>query len=243
VDHGWLRDLDGLEAALEGGVLLEVLAVLVARGSADRLQLTACEHRLEDAGRVDRALRGAGADERVELVDEQDDVAPCLDLFEDLLQALLEIAAVPGSGDQRAEVERVDLLPLEGLGDLSLDDGLGQAFDDGGLADAGLADQHRVVLGATREHLHDPLVLFRTADDRVELVLPGELGQISPELVEDGRALPRALGAATGGDLLLAAGVARAELDHGLTDAVEIRPKLLQDLGDHALTLADQPEQ
>src|SRR4029077_4797345 len=44
-----------------------------------------------EPGGVDRAPRGAGADERVELVDEQDDVATRLDLFEDLLQALLEI--------------------------------------------------------------------------------------------------------------------------------------------------------
>ena len=213
VGHGRLVDLDGLEAALEGGVLLEVLAVLVARGGADRLQLTACEHRLEDAGGVDRALGGAGADERVQLVDEQDDVAARPDLLEDLLQALLEIAAVPGAGDQRAEVERVDLLALEGLGDLALDDGLGQALDDGGLADAGLADQHRVVLGATREHLHDPLDLFLAADDRVELVLAGELGQISPELVEDGEPCGPRSGAACRRRPALAARVAREELD------------------------------
>jgi hypothetical protein len=31
----------------------------------------------------------------------------------------------------------------------------GRALDDGGLADARLADEHRVVLGAAREHLHD----------------------------------------------------------------------------------------
>ncbi len=30
---------------------------------------------------------------------------------------------------------------------------LGQALDDGGLADAGLADQHRVVLGAAAERI------------------------------------------------------------------------------------------
>ncbi len=52
-----LVDLHRLEAALERGVLLEVLAVLVERGGADGLQLTAGEHRLEDAGGVDGALR------------------------------------------------------------------------------------------------------------------------------------------------------------------------------------------
>ena len=73
-----LLDADLLEAALECGVALEVLAVLVERRRADRLQLAACERRLEDRGRVDRALGRARADEIVELVDEQDDVAALL---------------------------------------------------------------------------------------------------------------------------------------------------------------------
>src|SRR5690606_24297722 len=50
-----LRDLDGLEAALQGRVLLQVLAVLVQRGRTDGLQLTAGQHRLQDGGRVDGA--------------------------------------------------------------------------------------------------------------------------------------------------------------------------------------------
>jgi hypothetical protein len=37
--QGRLGDLDRLEPALQGGVLLDVLAVLVERGRADRLQL------------------------------------------------------------------------------------------------------------------------------------------------------------------------------------------------------------
>ena len=87
-------------------------------------------------------------DEGVELVDEQDDVAAGADLLEHLLEALLEVAAVAGAGDERAEVERVELLARERLGHVVGDDRLGQALDDGGLADAGLADEHRVVLGA-----------------------------------------------------------------------------------------------
>src|SRR5205823_9869115 len=102
-------DLDGLEPALERGVLLEVLAVLVEGRRADRLQLAARQHRLQDAGGVDRALGRAGADERVQLVDEQDDVAAGADLLQDLLEALLEVAAVAGAGDERAEVEGVEI--------------------------------------------------------------------------------------------------------------------------------------
>ena len=101
---------------LERRVALQVLPVLVERRRADRLQLAARQRRLQDRGRVDRALGGAGADQVVELVDEEDDVAALGDLLHHLLQALLELAAVLGAGDQRGQVERVDLLVLEELG-------------------------------------------------------------------------------------------------------------------------------
>ena len=64
-------------------------------------------------------------------------------------------------------------LPLQALGHVALDDAVGQALDDGRLADAGLADEDRVVLGAARQHLDDPADLLVAADDRVELALRG----------------------------------------------------------------------
>ena len=108
-----LLDADLLEAPLERRVALEVLAVLVERRRADRLQLAAGERRLQDRGGVDRALGGTRADEVVQLVDEQDDVAALGDLLHHLLQALLELAAVLRAGDEGGQVERVDLLVLE----------------------------------------------------------------------------------------------------------------------------------
>ena len=69
-----LLHLDRLEPALEGRVLLEVLAVLVEGGGADCLQLAARQHRLEDARGVDRTFGRARTYERVQLVDEEDDV-------------------------------------------------------------------------------------------------------------------------------------------------------------------------
>ena len=185
---GRLLDLDRLEAPLERRVLLEVLAVLVERGGADGLQLTAGEHRLEDRRRVDRAFGRTGTHERVQLVDEQDDVAAGADLLQHLLQALLEVAAVTGTGDERAEVERVELLGVQRLGHVAVDDVLREAFDDRGLADAGLTDQHRVVLGAAAEHLHHALDLALAPDHRVELLLARELREVATELVEHERA-------------------------------------------------------
>ena len=242
--HRRLVDLDRLEAPLEGGVLLEVLAVLVDGRGAHGLQLAARQHRLEDGGRVDGALGGARADEGVDLVDEEDDVAPRADLLEDLLQALLEVAAVAAARHERAEVERVELLARQGLGHLVGDDALRQSLDDGRLAHAGLADEDGVVLGAARQDLHHAFDLFSTSDDRVQLAVAGQLGQVAAELVEDRRARrvvarARALARADG----LLALVARHQLDHLLAHAAEVGPEAHQDGGGHALSLAHEAEE
>src|SRR5690606_765312 len=84
------------------------------------------------------------------------------------------------------------------LGHVAADDVLGEALDDGGLADTGLADEDGVVLGAARQRLHDALGLVVAADDRVELALAGSLGQVATELVEDRRGARGALGLAAG---------------------------------------------
>ena len=83
-------------------VALEVLAVLVERRRADRVELAAGEHGLQHVRRVDRPFGGSRADDGVELVDEQDHLAGCVgDFLQDGLQPLLELAAVLRAGDER----------------------------------------------------------------------------------------------------------------------------------------------
>ena len=134
--------------------------------------------RLEHVAGVHGPLAGgAGADDRVQLVDERDDLAvgAALDLLQDGLEPLLELAAVLRAGDHRGQVEADQALVAQRLGHVAGDDPLGQALDDGGLADAGLADEHGVVLGPPRQHLDDAADLGVAADHRVELALAGRL--------------------------------------------------------------------
>ena len=181
-------DDDRLEPAIQGAVLLDVLAVLVEGGGADALDLAAGQGRLEDVGGVDRPLGPAGTDEGVQLVDEQDRVLGAADLVHDGLDPLLELAAVLGAGDHHREVEHHDPPVAQQLGDVAVDDHLGQALDDRRLADARLAEQDRVVLGAAREDLDHALDFILAADDRVQLALPGQVGQVASERVQ-GRGL------------------------------------------------------
>ncbi len=140
---------------------------------------------LEQVAGVERAARGrAGADQRVDLVDEQDRVGLLLQLLQHALQALLEVAAVLGAGEQRAHVERVDGRIGQDLGHVALGDAPGQAFGDGGLADAGLADQQRVVLAPAAQDLDHALDFVLAADQRVDLAVARELVQVLRELVQ-----------------------------------------------------------
>ena len=70
------------------------------------------------------------------------------------------------------------------FGHVAADDALREALDDGRLADAGLADEHRVVLGAAREHLDHAADLVVAADDRIELALARDLGEIAAVALE-----------------------------------------------------------
>src|SRR5690606_23139086 len=153
-------DHDDLESSLEGAVLLDVLAILIERRGADALDLATRERRLEDVRGVERALRGAGAHHRVDLVDAEDDVLRVDDLFDDRLDALLELAAVLRAREHGREVEADDSFVREDVGHVAIGDPLREPFDDRGLADAGLADDDGVVLRLAAEDLDDPLDLL-----------------------------------------------------------------------------------
>ena len=186
VVDGGLADQDLLEAALERRVGLDVLAVLVERRRADHAQLAARQHRLDHVAGVHGGLAGrAGADDRVQLVDEGDDLARGVgDLLQDGLEPLLELAAVLGPGHHRAHVQGDDALVAQRLGHVTGDDPLRQALDDRRLADAGLADEHRVVLGAPGEDLDDAADLRVAAHDGVEGAGAGALGEVLAVLLQ-----------------------------------------------------------
>src|SRR5262249_22175325 len=180
-----LAHVDLLEPALERGILLDVLAVLVERGRADHAQLAAREHRLDHVAGVDRTLGPAGADDRVQLVDEGDHFALAVDdLLEDGLEPVLELAAVLRARDHRADVERDETLVAQTFGYVTLHDAARETLDDCGLADTRLADEHGVVLRAARQHLDHAPDLVVATDDGVELALARFLGEVPAEPFE-----------------------------------------------------------
>ena len=244
-----LLNLNRLEAALQSGVLLNVLAVLVQGGCTDGLQFASSQHGLEDGGSVNCALCGTCTDEGVNLVNKQDDVAAGANLLQNLLQALFKVTAVARTCDQGAQVQGVQVLVLEGFGDVTVHDSLCQALHDGGLTDAGLTNQHGVVLGTAGEDLHDAFHLLVATNDRVQLALTCCCGEVAAELIQDGRTRGSAFARVTcthAGCFLftgVVAGVTGNQVHNSLAHGSGLSAQLDQHLVCHALVGTNHAQQ
>ncbi len=78
----------------------------------------------------------------------------------------------------------ISVRSLSAVGHVAIGDAQRQAFGDGGLADAGLADQHRIVLGAPGEDLDGAPDFLVAADHRVQLAVARRLREVARELLE-----------------------------------------------------------
>ena len=175
-----LADDDRLESPFQGRVLLNVLFVFVERGGADGAKLAARQGGLKQVAGVHRSLGFSRANHRVQFIDEQDDLPVALgDFLDDGFEPVFKFAAIFRAGDQRAHVQGNDALVLEHLGHVAVNHADGQALDDGGFADARLANQHGIVLGSPGQDLHGPADFLVAADDRIKLALTGSLDQIT----------------------------------------------------------------
>src|SRR5262249_30741305 len=100
------------------------------------------------------------------------------------LETLLELPAVLGAGDHRGKVEADEPLTAQALRHVPGDDALGETLHNGRFTDPGLADEDRVVLRSTGEHLHDPADLGIPTDDWVYLAVAGPRGEVDAVLLQ-----------------------------------------------------------
>ena len=180
----WLLHHYRLEATLESGILFQVFAVFVERGSADNLNFATRQGRLQNGSSIDGAFSGASADKGVQLVDEQDDVASLLNFLNALLQTLFEFATVLGACHQCRYVKRDDAHIANDIGYLVGNDKLSQAFGNSGFAHAGLTDKEWVVLLATREDLHHALDFASSPDYGIEFAVLGLFGEVDTKFLQ-----------------------------------------------------------
>ena len=151
----------------------------------------------------------------MQLVDEEDDVAGRNHLVDRVLDPLLEVAAVFRARDHACQVERDKPLLLELGRYIHLDDPPRDSLGDRRLADARLADEAGIVLGAACQDLEHPLDLLLPADHRIDLPLPRHLGEVAAVLVDE-RGAHRGLGPRR----------------HGATHAQQVRARRLGKVAD-----------
>ena len=194
--EAWLLDQHLLEAALQARILLDAAAIVLGGGGADAAQVTLGQGWLKHAAGI--GVGAIAAHHRVQLVDKQHHACRTghrigvAHLLEHGPQALLKLAAKLGPSDQGAQIQGHQPQTLQRVGHLAGHDALGQQLGHGGLADAGLPNQHRVVLAAAGEHLDQAAHLQVAADHRIELASPGRCGEV-PAVALQGTGLGRLL--------------------------------------------------
>src|SRR5439155_242007 len=96
-------------APLDLSVLLDMLLIRVECGGTDTAQFAAGESRLQHVRGVDSAFGRACAHQRVELVNEENNLAvPLLDFLQHGLQAVLKFTAVFRPGNQGTQIKPHD---------------------------------------------------------------------------------------------------------------------------------------
>ena len=182
---GRFVDFDGLEAALQSGILLDVPTVFVERRGTDDLDLTAGQSGFHDVRGIHVAFGIARAHEVVDLVDEEDDVALRLDFVDEPLHTAFELTAELGARHESGEVQKVDLLVGEFRRHFPVRDAFREPFGDGGLTDAGFTDETGVVLRTSAEDLDGAVDLLVSADDVVEFPIAGSRSQVGAVEAEE----------------------------------------------------------
>ena len=164
-----LEHLHHLEPAREGGILLDVFLVLAPGRGRDGSQRPARQRRLQEIGRVARPRRAPGADQRVGLVDEEDDrLRGRLDLVDDGTQSVLELPFHAGAGLEQPDVQDPELHVLEGGRHVTLSDPQREALGDRGFPHAGLAGENGVVLSPPHQDVDDLPDLLVAARDGID---------------------------------------------------------------------------
>ena len=175
------RFIDGhrLEAALQGGVLFDIFAVLVECGGTDDLDLSAGKRRLEDICGIHASLRFAGSDNVMDLVDHKNGVSDLADLIQQTENTGLKLSSELRSGNKRRHVQEIDLLILQLIRYISCNDAESKCFCNCRFSDARFANQARVVLLAATKDLDHAHQFTLASNDAVQLSISCILCQIS----------------------------------------------------------------
>ena len=182
----WLADVDRLKTPLKCSVLLDMFTVLFCRSCTNDLDFSTRQRWFQDGRGIDGAFCGAGANDGVNLINEEDVILGFLQLSNNFLHAVLKLTAILGSCYQTCQVKRPDLLSAQNVRNVARSNELSQALNNGSLTNAGIAQDKWVVFLTAGKNLHDTLNLAVTTNDRVKLFICSKLSKVAAKLLQHG---------------------------------------------------------
>ena len=139
--NAWLSNKHFLETTLQRSIFFNILTILIERGCADTVQLTARQSRFQHVAGIHCAVRFPRPDHSVQFINKQNDVAFLFcQIVQHPFQALFELTAILGPGHQRPHIQRQNPTTLQPFRYFTVDNTLCQSFNDGGFTNAGLTN-------------------------------------------------------------------------------------------------------
>ena len=161
-----------------------MLTVFIHGGCSDALESASGKGGLKYIGRIHSPLGAAGADNCVYLVYEKNNILDRLNLFDQVLEPLLELAPEFGASHQRAHIYNHYAFLKEHIGSCPLGNPVGKPLYNGSLSHTRLSDKHRVVLPASGQNMHKSVYLGLTSDYRIKLSGRCHQNQVSGKAVQ-----------------------------------------------------------
>ena len=180
-----LADIHLLESSFKGRIFFNILAVLIKSGCTNHTQLTTGQHRFDHVASVHGAFSTTSADDGMQLIYERNHFAGSIGNFlQHGLQAFFKFTAILCSCEQARDIKRNQPLVLQSLRHITFGDSTCETFNNCGLTDTGLTDQHWVVLSTATQHLNYSANLVVTANNWINLSIARSLREILAILLE-----------------------------------------------------------
>ena len=96
---------DLLESTLQSTILFNTLAIFVEGGGSDALDEATCQSWFHDVGSIHTSFCTTRTNQRVDFIDENDDVRVSFQFLDDALDALLKLTSIFGAGNNACYVE------------------------------------------------------------------------------------------------------------------------------------------
>ena len=176
--------LHRLEPSLQGGVLLNILPVLIQRRRTDTVQLAAGQHRLQHVAGIHRTVRLTCTDDQMKLINKQNDFAFALAHFlQNSLETFLKFTAILRTSHQSSHIQGKNLFILQSFRNIAPNNPLRKALHSRRLADTRLADQNRIVFCFSRQNANHIPNLRIPSNDGVKFLVSRPFHKILPVFV------------------------------------------------------------